>query len=326
MQSDISLPSLALKEFEALTRRYALFHAAFFALFILELLTLLFFMPWFAKTVGVAIVVAVTFLTIFIYFVLRFYLESRKPEQLILLRDRFLSAADTPAQKMGQVWSVETLYPIYQLVQKLQEKEIECYKIPFLLQTLAPLIEKFSIWCHWEDVHWMRETLHLHALRKALDWVKLCPTDLELHKTLAGAYTALYQIYQQPSLKSSSYAFILRKYESAEMKERFEKAARSAVEELKVVLTYLPEDTWSLGQIAKVYHDLGLRQEEKKTYETLLSLQPQNPEIRYQLGKLYFELGHMAQGLCLYQELQEREDPKAKELIQHYDAYHNASL
>ena len=172
----------------------------------------------------------------------------------------------------------------------------------------------------------MKETLHLHALKQLFDWVKLYPTDLELHRTLAASYMALYQIYQMPAEATAFYSFIERQYNSSDMKERFEKAARFAVEELKVVLTYASNDAWALSQIAKVYHDLGLSQEERKAYETLLSLRPQDSEIHYRLGKLYFELGHMAQGLHLYNELQGRKDPKARELIEHYDAYHNAEI
>src|SRR3569832_1458668 len=172
----------------------------------------------------------------------------------------------------------------------------------------------------------MKETLHLHALRKIFNWVKLLPTDLELHRTLAASYTALYQIYQKPMHPSSFQSFIERQYDSPEMKEKFQKAARSAIEELKVVLSYAPNDPWSLSQIAKVYHDLGLRQDERKAYEALLAIRPQDGEIHYRLGKLCFELGHMAEGLHLYHELRGRKDPKAEELIEHYDTYYKTEL
>ncbi len=305
------------KEFQRLIRRYARFHAVFLAAFVLELLILLSLTTFFAKTLGIAIVVAATFLTVFTYLVLRFYFQTKKAQQLIELGDTFLSNIDHPASKAA--WSVEKLYPIYQLIQKLQEQESQYDTVPSSLQPISPLIEKFTTWCYWEDIHWMKETLHLQALRKLFDWVKLYPTDLELHKTLAGAYMALYQIYQMPEGASP---FIARQYQSPAMEEKFKKRAHSAIEELKVVLTYSLNDAWALSHIAKVYHDLGLRQEERKTYETLLSLKPQDGDVHYQLGKLYFELGHMAQGLHLYQELQGRKDPKAGELIQHYDAYH----
>ncbi len=321
----MSLVDQTLKEFQLLTRRYAFFHAAFISSFVLELVTLLIFMPFSAKTLGTAIVVALAFLTIFTYFILRFYFQTRKPEQFIALRNKFLTAV-LESSNQGTKWSVDKLHPIYDLLQKLQGQESQYYSLPSFLQTLSPLVEKFSVWCHWEDVHWMKETLHLHALRKIFDWVKLYPTDLELHRTLAASYSALYQIYQKPQYSSSFQSFIERQYDSLVMKERFQKAAGSAIEELKVVLNYAPNDPWALSQLAKVYHDLEMRQEERKAYEHLLSLRPQDGEIHFRLGKLYFELGHMAQGLHLYQELQGRRDPKAQELIEHYDAYYNAEL
>lgn len=319
----MSLVDQTLKEFQLLTRRYALFHAAFLTAFVAELLVILIFMPFLAKTLALAVVVALAFLTVFTYFVLRFYFQTRKPEQFVTLRNKFLTSA---VRESSGRWSVEILHPIYELLAKLEGQESQYYSLPSFLQTLSPLVEKFSVWCHWEDVQWMKETLHLHALRKIFDWVKLYPTDLELHRTLAASYMHLYQIYQMPTESTAFYSFIERQYESQEMKERFEKAARSAVEELKVVLSYASNDPWALSQIAKVYHDLGLRQEERKTYEMLLNLRPQDGEIHFRLGKLYFELGHMAQGLHLYQELQGRKDPKAKDLIEHYDAYYNAVL
>ena len=309
-----------LREFQGLTRRYAFFHGIFLTVFVMELLSLLIFMQFMYKSVVFAVVVGLTFLTVFTYFVLRFYFQTKKPEQFVSLRNKFLG--EVLGNVETQKWSSEKLLPIYELLQKLQGQESQYYCLPSFLQTLSPLVEKFSVWCHWEDVQWMKETLHLHALRKLFDYVKKHPTDIELHRTLAASYILLYQIYQMPKVSSTFDSFIERQYGSPEMKEKFEKAAYSAIEELKVVMNYAPHDAWALSQMGKVYHDLGLFQEEKKIYETLLVLKPQDNEIHFRLGKLYFELGLMAQGLHLYQELQQRKDPKAHELIQHYDAYY----
>ncbi len=309
-----------LKEFQGLTRRYALFHGIFLAAFVMELLSLLIFMQFMYKSVIFAVVVGLTFLTVFTYFVLRFYFQTKKPEQFVTLRNEFLREAFANGE--SQKWSSDKLLPIYELLQRLEGQESQYYSLPSFLQTLSPLVEKFSVWCHWEDVQWMKETLHLNALRKLFDFVKKHPTDLELHRTLAASYILLYQIYQMPKASSAFDSFIERQYSSPEVLEKFEKAASSALEELKVVMNYSPNDAWALSQMAKVYHDLGLFQEEKKAYETLLALRPQDNEIHFRLGKLYFELGLMAQGLHLYQELQGRKDPKAHELIQHYDAYY----
>lgn len=320
----MNLVEKTLKEFQRLTRRYALFHAVFLVAFAFELLSLLIFMQFIYKSFVFAAVVGLTFLTVFTYLVLRFYFQTKKPEQFVTLRNKFLGEAFASGE--SQKWSSDKLVPIYELLQKLEGQESQYYSLPSFLQTLSPLVEKFSVWCHWEDVQWMKETLHLHALRKMFDYVKKHPTDLELHRTLAASYILLYQIYQMPKAASPFDSFIERQYSSPEMLEKFEKAASSAIEELKVVMNAAPNDAWALTQMAKVYHDLGLFQEEKKAYETLLALRPQDNEIHFRLGKLYFELGLMSQGLHLYQELQGRKDPKAHELIQHYDAYYQLDL
>lgn len=307
----MSLIDSTLKEFQQITRRYALFHAAFLVAFVVELLVVLVFTPFMAKTWTIAATVSLIFLTAFTYFVLRLYFQTKKPEQFVALRDKFLASCPTG-----------TVRPIYDWIQQLQGQESQCYSLPTLLQTLSPLVEKFSVWCHWEDVHWMKETLHLHALQKMFEWVRENPTDLELHRAIATSYMALYQIYQMPK---TSFSFIQKQYDSPEMRDKFERSARLAMEELKIVLTYAPNDPWALNYMARVYSDLGLRQEEKKIYEMLLSAQPQDGEIHYRLGKLCFELGHMAQGLHLYRELQGRKDPKAQELISHYKL-HTANI
>jgi hypothetical protein len=60
----MSLVDQTLKEFQLLTRRYALFHAAFLSAFVMELLVILIFMPFLAKTLALAVVVALAFLTV----------------------------------------------------------------------------------------------------------------------------------------------------------------------------------------------------------------------------------------------------------------------
>jgi hypothetical protein len=79
-----------LGQFLYLTRRYAIFHCVFFMLFLCELVTMLLFLPFLAKSFLLATVVAATVLTAFAYFVLRFYFQTKKPEQFLALRDAFV--------------------------------------------------------------------------------------------------------------------------------------------------------------------------------------------------------------------------------------------
>jgi tetratricopeptide (TPR) repeat protein len=315
-----------LAHFRYLTRRYALFHIIFFTFFLCELIGLLLFLPFLAKSFLLASMVAATFLTVFSYFVLRFYFQTKKPEQFLLLRHSFV-------QNCQQLLSMNTdmiesrrsfLQSIYHLIHRLEGEEYQYYQILKTLDTLAPLVQKFSVWCHFGDVHLMKELLHTYCLRTQLDWVKAFPTDLELHRSLASAYIALYKLYQLPT--EPTYSFIAKEYSNPEMVQKFQKSAQCALEELKIVLHYVPHDTCALSNLANVYHDLDQKEEERKAYEALLQISPHEKDIRFQLGILYFQLGFMAHGLKIYDELRKLNDPKAEELIQQYDLFHSQNM
>ncbi len=307
--------------FRKMTRRYAFFHILFFSFFLLEVVGLLLFLQFLAKSFLLATLVAATFLTVFSYFVLKFYFQTKKPEQFLVLRDHFV-------QSCQQLYMMTTdlvesrrgfLDAIYQLIHALEGQEFQFYRIP--LEALAPLAQKFSVWCHFGDVHLMKELLHTYCLRTKLDWVKSHPTDLDLHRAIASGYIALYKIYQEPA--EPTYAFIAKEYASQEMVLRFQKAAQCALEELKIVLHYIPHDTWALSELAMVYHDLDRKEEERKTYEALILHSPHERQARLRLGILYFQLGFMAHGLKVYEDLRKMNDPQAEELIQHYDVFHS---
>jgi tetratricopeptide (TPR) repeat protein len=315
--------------FRKLTRRYAFFHILFFSFFLLEVVGLLLFLPFLAQSFLLASLVAATFLTAFSYFVLKFYFQTKKPEQFLVLRDNFV-------QSCQQLYMMTTdlvesrrgfLYAIYQLIHSLEGQEFQFYRIPKSLDALAPLAQKFSVWCHFGDVHLMKELLHTYCLRTQLDWVKKHPTDLDLHRAIAGGYIALYKIYQDPVHQGKpTYAFIAKEYASQEMMLKFQKAAQCAIEELKIVIHYIPHDTWALSQLALVYHDLDRKEEERKTYEALILHSPHEREARLRLGILYFQLGFMAHGLKVYEDLRKMNDPQAEELVRHYDIFHSQDI
>jgi tetratricopeptide (TPR) repeat protein len=312
-----------LGQFLHLTRRYAVFHSVFILVFLGELLALLLFMPFLAKSFLLAALVAMTVLTAFAYFVLRFYFQTKKPEQFLTLRDQFVESCQRYYQSNTAEARWGFLQAIYHLIQRLDGQEYQYYQIPLNLEALTPLVKKFSVWCHFADVQLMRELLHTYCIRTQLGWIKTYPTDLELHRSLGHAYIALYKIYQDPTRRGESvFSFIASEYASPETQQNFFKAAHCAAEELKIVLHYAPHDLRALASLGHVYHDLDQKEEERKVYEALLQLSPQEKEIRFRLGALYFELGFMAQGLRIYEDLKKAGDPNAETLIKTYDQFH----
>src|SRR5262245_26633332 len=79
----------ALSFFKQVTRHYALFHITFFSLAIFELFAFVLFFSFLTRSTIFAFSLAGLFLTAFSYFVLLFYFQAKKPQQLLELRSRF---------------------------------------------------------------------------------------------------------------------------------------------------------------------------------------------------------------------------------------------
>jgi len=309
----------AVAHFRQITRFYALFHMGYFVVGFAELLALLLFLPFFAKSSLLAFSLAAVFLTGFSYFVLRFYFQAKKPEQLAQLKQRFIEACKNalPPSLDLSTYHLSLTHAVYRLIGRLDSQERQYYQIPQQFQTLAPLLEKFSLWCHWKDVHQMKEMLHRYCIQQRIELVKAQPTDLEVHASLANSYIALYKEYL--AKKAFPYAFIAREYASDAMREKFQSIAKRAVEEFKIIDAYAPNDPWVYAQLAVIYHDLNLPEKETEAYETLLRIAPQDRELLFRCGLLYFQQGKTAQGLKVYEQLKKVKDPKADELIAYYD-------
>ncbi len=313
-QSVTRLVSEAVARFSAITRNFAFFHIGFFLLGATELFSLLFFFPFFAKSSLVAYCLAAVFLTAFSYFVLRFYLQVRKPEQFLQLKDAFIQSSKE------QFSSEAALQAVYRLLEKLEGQEYQYYSLPKGLDAIRPLMEKFSLWCHFDDVFQMKELLHGYCIKRLVEEVKEKPTDPQSHAQLGGALIALYKLYIDPRKigKTVPYPFILSKYASEEMTGKFKNIARRAIEEFKIIDSYAPSDPWVYAQLAAIYHDLEESEKEIAAYEMLLRISPQERILAYRLGILYFQKGRTADGLKIYDQLSKLKDAKAEELIRFY--------
>ena len=79
-------------KFIQISRLYVIFHWICLGLITGEMaLFLVFFANW-ARSSTLAIILAVIFLTMFSYFVLKLYFQAKKPEQLLQLRENYINA------------------------------------------------------------------------------------------------------------------------------------------------------------------------------------------------------------------------------------------
>ena len=99
---------------------------------------------------------------------------------------------------------------------------------------------------------------------------------------------------------------------------KFRATAERAIEEFKILNHYAPDDPWVHLQLAYSYHDLGMPDKETREYETVLKLCPDDRDILYKLGTLYFQQGQNAKGLQVYEELKDCNYKKAQQVISRY--------
>jgi len=316
--------SECLDEFKQVTKQYALFHITFFSIGVLELAAFVLFFSFLTKTTIFAFSLAGLFLTVFTYFVLLFYFQAKKPEQLLDVRNRFLEAckASLPFVPNSKEYHLALSHALTHLLTMLHRQEYTYYSLPPSYQTLSPLMQKFSVWTHWKDLHQMKELLLLTIIKEKVELIKLQPTDLEAHARLASAYLTLSKLYMDPRklYPEEDHLFVSPDYTNSEMLDKFKKASHRAIEEYKILDSYAPNDPWIHSQLATVYRQLDLPHEEMLECEAILKVSPEARDVLLRLGILYFEHGFSAKALRLYEKLKENNDPKADELIARYSA------
>ena len=168
----------------------------------------------------------------------------------------------------------------------------------------------------------MKELLLQNCIDEHILLVRAGPTNLEAHAGLANAYVMLSGLFVDPRTIDGldDDRWIPPNKYNKHFSQKFRAIAGRAIEEFKILNDYAPDDPWVHAQLAYSYHDLQMPEEEIKEYETILQLCPDDKETLYKLGKLYFEQGHNAKGLEIYEALKRSNYKKAESLIHFYGA------
>lgn len=312
----------SIRSFKKVTHRYALFHISFFILACLELCAFALFFSVLTQSTWLAFSLAGIVLTGFTYFVLLFYLQAKKPEQLLEIRKQFLEHCQngSPFEKGTLDYHLSLEQALGYFFSQFERKEYTYYSLPSLFKTLAPLTQKFGVWCHWKDCHQMQELILLMRIKEQIEMVKVAPTDLEIHSALAYSYSLLATHYQDPQKASPEieHLWISPEYYAPEMKQKFKKAAWKAIEQYKILDTYIPQDPWIHTRLAGMFHQLEMPEEEIRAYETVLRASPDEEDTLFRLGTLYFQAGRNAEALKIYERLKQLSQEKAQELLSYW--------
>jgi tetratricopeptide (TPR) repeat protein len=312
-----------ISQFDQMMRSYVFFNLFFLAIGCLEFVLLVIFFTILVQSAILALSLAVVFLTFFSYFILRLYFQTRKAEQFLEIKDRYITAcrAILHYQEDNPEDNIALANACSKFADSLRGKEFQFYYPPHWLKSLHSSLREFSYWCHWSDVHRMRELLMTSAVEENIRLVKCEPTNLEAHAALANAYVMLSSLYADPFVNQEKRSWFSNDKLIQSLEQKFRTTAERAIEEFKILNDFAPDDPWVHIQLAYSYHDLKMPLEEIREYETIISLSPEDTDALFKLGKLYFEQGQNASGLRIYEQLKHSEPEMADKLINCYGAY-----
>lgn len=323
-QDFINLNKQACSNFKSIVRFHFLFNLFFISVIFVEVVYFFAQLSYLAQTFSVAVHLALIFALLFFYFTLHTYFSTRKIEKFIELRGEFVSRSRQIVQEpFGMPEHHQYISEkCCEFASELYGGEYYLYRAPRLLSFLSASLERLNCLLFWKDFHAMKELLLQVCVEENVEMVKIQPTDLEAHASLANAYVMLSGLYIDPRkiegfdekrwIPSSKYNEIFQR--------KFRFFSEKAIEEFKILSDYAPDDPWVHAQLAYSYRDLGMPEEEIKEYEILLRLCPDDRETLFKLGKLYFSKGENAKGLQVYNLLKKSNYKKAEQLICFYDA------
>jgi tetratricopeptide (TPR) repeat protein len=313
-----------LPQFDKMARTYILFNVAFLTAGFLESILLVLFFTLLTQSAILAFSLAIVFLTFFSYFILRLYFQTQKREQFQELTEKYLRASKAVLNYQEGIpeHHVALANACAKLSDSLQGREYQLYRAPRWLESLNPYIQRFSCWCHWHDIHRLRELLLINAVEENIKLVKCEPTSLEVHAALANAYIMLSGLYVDPRTGESTNERWMPDPEFIKsLESKFRSTAERAIEEFKIINDFAPDDPWVHAQLAYSYHDLNMPLKEINEYEIMIQLTPDDIDTLFKLGALYFQQGFNAKGLRIYEQLKSSDHKKAEELIKYYGAY-----
>jgi tetratricopeptide (TPR) repeat protein len=314
-----------LKKFNRVITGFVFFNFLFLIIATVEVAFFLSFFASIGESAVLAFTLAIFFLTLFSYFVLRLYFQTKKPEEIHLICEEYLNQCKLALHYQEGIpeHHLALANAAAKLALHMDEKEYTYYAPPFFLSSLGSTMEKFSAFCHWHDFHRLKEILLAYAINEHIKVVKCEPTNLQVHAGLANAYVTLSRLYADPSKSSATdeEKWLPPERISQKMRTRFRVTAERAIEEFKILNDYAPEDPWVHMQLAFSYHDLQMPEQEIQEYETILKLRPTDRETLFKLGILYFQQGKNAEGLRIYEKLKESNYKKAESLIKFYGTF-----
>ena len=304
------------ERFDRLSSFHLLFHISCILLLSLQILMFVGLLVYQPKSPYVAGLLFSCILTLFSYLILLFYYQAKKPQDFQDLRRYFIQACrkEIEEQRPNQEEHLFLAKAAESLTGKLAKNQFYFSQN----SSLSSFIRLLS----FKDVEKMQELLMYAAIQELIEKIKLDPLDAETHLSLTKSYLAMYRLYQSPLEEPLSRFWIVQRIIQTEKRQkRVDASLLLAMEELKIGLSNKVDDSWALLELANCYEALNLKENELETLKKLQLLHNVDDSLLLRIGKIYFTLGKIAEGLEIFSTLKNRNVHLSFELIDSYNAY-----
>ena len=115
-------------------------------------------------------------ISLFSYFILLFYFQAKKPEQIKQAKENFVKACHEKLESKEEKY-LSIAHAHLELAAYLKNFEKGLY--PFLFP--KKFFENFSKFCHFEDVFRLKQLFLESAIEEHYFHIRIAPLDLEAH-------------------------------------------------------------------------------------------------------------------------------------------------
>ena len=226
------------------------------------------------KSAYFALALAVFFLTLFSFFLFRAYYQALKHDQFDVMIHEWMQGMQSSPYDSSRVAE-----KLSSLSDQLIGRENSYYSPPQRFSFLNAFIPKASFWCHWDDLLRFRELLLQKAVKEYFKILRLQPTHHEIHVHLANTYIKLSSLYRACIYKLNHEKVLYTKKQADMLEHKFEIVSRKALEEMKILKEIAPDALDINLQLAYLYSDLHMTQEETQQYEDIIEKNPSTMKL-----------------------------------------------
>lgn len=315
-------PDYFVSYFDRFLRRYVFFTLVFVFFIAAELISIIVFFPFLMKSSLLAFGFALLFFTVFSFWIFRMHHQTSRDYNFNEFKNQVLKSFKNSIQFREGVPQDHLALAAFcqKLSDSMVSKELHLYKSAFLGKPFKSFLTQFSCWWHWDDVFQMRALLLKESVKEHIRVIKFAPTSFEVHTALANAYILLAALYgsTKQTLRSNLYDWMISGTTLQKMDQQFVETSKKAIEEFKILKDFSPNDPWVHLQLAYSYQDLKMVPEEISEYEIVLKMTPDDADLLFRLGSLYFKRGENGKGLKIYEDLKKLNAKKSELLISLY--------